>query len=728
MGKIYKDTNRQLMKGILQQAFKMDYDVHVFTLTEENAELKITMGEENLFQLIDFSKIDGIIFAPYTFSSVEYNDHIASFLKERCMKPVIRIGIEETDFIGMWYDDRACFREITSHMINKHGCRDILCLTGPADLEVAQKRLAGFYDAMNDAKLPVDTSSVIFGDFWVYAAKKLAQEIAEGKRRMPEAVVCANDLMAVSLCDALIEYGISVPKDIRITGYDGTINAGSHFPQITTYFPPLKQLGRNAVCRIHSEITGIEPDIIEETGILRSSQSCGCSDKPWIDEELYFNYQKMEDLYVDNYLSTRFLSAENLSSFLHSVYELSYLFIDVAQGVNTRYTVCLCEGWDKTEYSDFAQSYYTVGYPERMMMMNEQGEFTFFNTSDMLPTTHKNFEKPSVTFFTSVHFQERCYGYALLTYENHADAFSPHYMRFCREVNNGLEFLRVQNELKSLAFRNYLTTARDNLTGFYHMDMLSQLWKYISKQASLGKNNIFIICIALNGIYQLKESYGSTKPDDFLVNFADMINGCCRYKEKCLRADEYKFVIIGAENKKQERHNVIQKELNARLEDYNQNSGYTIRITAGQAHRIANVPELNNHDAVKKIITLCFEEIDKKQPVYSEQIYYTKLVHLRKMIYKHPENDWNIEECSRQMNICLSYFQRLYHDAFGVSCGQDIRQCKIDYAKKLLLETNDTLQVIAEKCGYTYTHFMRVFKKEENMTPTQFRSGGANKR
>lgn len=727
MGKIYKDTNRKLIQGILKQAFNMNYDAYVFTLTEENTELKITMGEENLFHLINFSLLDGIIFAPYTFSSFEYSDYISSFLKENCPKPIIRIGIEETEFIKMWYDDREDFRKITSHLINEHGCKEIICLTGPYNLKVSHSRLSGFYDAMHTAGLNIDEKSVIFGDFWLLEAKKLAREIAEGNRKKTDAVVCANDLMAISFCDAIIEYGFSVPEDIRITGYDGTIDAGSHFPQITTYFPPMKQLGRNAVLRLHSEITGTKfENIQEESGILKSSHSCGCSNNLWIDKTLYFNYQKLEDLYVDNYLSTRFLSAGNLYKFLYDVYELSNLFIDVPQNCQIKYTVCLCEDWDKPEFNNFVQSYYTVGYSEKMMLMNEQGEFTYFNTSDMLPQTHKNFEKPSVTFFTSVHFQERCYGYALLSYENHADAFSPHYMRFCREVNNGLEFLHIQNELKSLAYQNYLATTRDNLTGFYKMEMFSQLWKDVSKQATFCQNNIFIICISLNGVYQIKESYGSMNHDEFLINFADIINGCCRYKEKCLRLDEYKFVIIGMENKEQNRHNVIQKELDSRLADYNQNSKYKIRITAQYSYEMSDVENLCSHNIIKNLISLCFEELDKKQLAYSEQIYYNKLICLRKMIYENPGYKWNMKECSHQMNICLSYFQRLYFETFGINYGQDVKKCKISYAKKLLLNTNDTLQVIAEKCGYTYAHFMRTFKKEENMTPTQFRTGKTN--
>ena len=66
---------------------------------------------------------------------------------------------------------------------------------------------------------------------------------------------------------------------------------------------------------------------------------------------------------------------------------------------------------------------------------------------------------------------------------------------------------------------------------------------------------------------------------------------------------------------------------------------------------------------------------------------------------------------------------RIYQKAFGVSCASDIHRSKLEHAKFLLLHTSDTLQEIAGKCGYDYSHFMRTFKKEFGMTPTEYRRG-----
>ena len=72
-----------------------------------------------------------------------------------------------------------------------------------------------------------------------------------------------------------------------------------------------------------------------------------------------------------------------------------------------------------------------------------------------------------------------------------------------------------------------------------------------------------------------------------------------------------------------------------------------------------------------------------------------------------------------------SYFLKIYKKLFQTSCSQDIQRSKLTYAKKLLLQTDMILQDIADQCGYDYSHFMRLFKKEVGMTPTAYRKGGA---
>lgn len=102
--------------------------------------------------------------------------------------------------------------------------------------------------------------------------------------------------------------------------------------------------------------------------------------------------------------------------------------------------------------------------------------------------------------------------------------------------------------------------------------------------------------------------------------------------------------------------------------------------------------------------------------------YYDTLLNLRTMIYVHPEAKWTIAKLAQQVNLSPSHFQRLYKNTFGVSCIADVIACKMEYAKTSLAGTGGTVREVAALCGYeNEEHFMRQFKREVGMTPTEYR-------
>ncbi len=723
MGRIYKETNRRTLQGILEQAYSLGMSAAVFTLIQENNDEQSLHGEENLLTLINFSLIDGIIYVPYSFSTDRSQERIEEFLRKNCTVPIITLANDKSNENALWYDDRAEIAEITTHLINEHNCRKIYCLTGSYDNHVSHSRLEGYKDAMTAANLPFSDDDIIFGDFWYHSGRRLAEEIAEGKREIPDAVVCANDSMAVALCDELIARGISVPSKIRITGYDGTLEASFHSPSITTYKTAWTQLGRNAMCRLYYLISGNECKSCKiEHGTIDFRESCGC--KVIRRENSFdFDYQTMEDNYLDSNLSTLLLSADSLSSFASILVKLTFVFMSHVYYEHESYCLCLCEDWDEVRVNDGVEEYRRDGYSEKMLFANILEKRVTFNSKDMYPPNHLKPGIPSVTFFTAVHFQDRCFGYALLTIDNDDDGINHQFLRFCREVNNGLEFLRVQNKLKSLAYKQYVSGLRDELTGLYNGDYFTQLWTEAADKASLFGQNVFTVGISLKGLYQINEAFGSVEKDKLIIAFSSLIPGCCIKDEKCVRANESQFIIIGVENSGSNRHEVFINSLNERLEQHNRSSGTPYRIQIKSVVKVMPCTALPPADKIMSEITELLRAEEKHRYSYSEQIYYSALVTLREQIYRHPERDWSLNMCCQKLDMSVSNFQRIYRKTFGASCMHDVQQSKLSYAKKLLLNSTDTLQVIAHKCGYDYSHFMRSFKKETGMTPTEYRSG-----
>ena len=434
MGRIYKKNNKRLLSGILGQARRLGYSTFIFTLNEECYNEKVRSGEKNLFCAINPSQLDGIVYDPYSFASEYFYEYIDNYLQNNFDKPVVRIGMEDGKGIPVWYDDRSEMAEITLHLIYGHGCRKLICLTGPDSTQVAHSRAEGFIDAMRSAGLPVTDNDIIYGDFWIFAAQKLAGEIADGVRPKPDAVVCANDTMAVALCDALAERNISVPDDIRITGYDGFTEARMHVPAITTHQPSQETLGCKAMCRLYEAMTGNTAGLVHnEKGILLCRESCGCNSQNENDGFSVFDGVMADEGILDCTVSAALYETETLNDLVMKMFELQYKFMDRSHFGKERLFLCLCSDWDTAVQTDAGRGYRTEGYSDSMYLIGSEGSRLNFPLEQILPAS---IDKESITsaFLLPVHFQDQCYGYIALEVNESIDDFNMDYIRVIHSI------------------------------------------------------------------------------------------------------------------------------------------------------------------------------------------------------------------------------------------------------------------------------------------------------
>ena len=163
--------------------------------------------------------------------------------------------------------------QVTSHLADVHGYRDIGFIAGPPDSPDSARRLDGF----RRATAGLDQVVIHYGDFTTAGGRRAAERIiATG--RVPRAVVCANDQTAIGVMAALQQAGLSVPGDVAVTGFDG-IQLGRHLqPSLTTVVQPMAALGDTAVAMLSDRIGGAElpPRTVELPVRLELRGSCGC--------------------------------------------------------------------------------------------------------------------------------------------------------------------------------------------------------------------------------------------------------------------------------------------------------------------------------------------------------------------------------------------------------------------------------------------------------------------
>jgi LacI family transcriptional regulator len=175
---------------------------------------------------------------------------------------------------------------LTDHLL-AHGRRRLSFVGDPEGSPDVQQRYLGFLKALSGSDATSAGPIVKVGFRERSGADVAAQVLSQPTK--PDALVCANDELALATMKALQHSGIRVPDDIAIVGWDDVMTARYVSPSLTTVRQPLYELGRAAATRLHERIAGAptapEPLILPTELVLRTS--CGCPEKdnhnePWV--------------------------------------------------------------------------------------------------------------------------------------------------------------------------------------------------------------------------------------------------------------------------------------------------------------------------------------------------------------------------------------------------------------------------------------------------------------
>jgi len=132
----------------------------------------------------------------------------------------------------------------TEYLI-KLGHQQIGFITGSTDLGCARDRLAGYQAALRTHHVALDPELIYEGDFHQPDGYAGANKLLKHPAR-PTAIFASNDVMAMSVMDAVRECDLRVPEDVSVIGFDDIPQAGYVRPALTTVRQPLEQMGRVA--------------------------------------------------------------------------------------------------------------------------------------------------------------------------------------------------------------------------------------------------------------------------------------------------------------------------------------------------------------------------------------------------------------------------------------------------------------------------------------------------
>jgi LacI family transcriptional regulator len=198
--------------------------------------------------------VDGMIVSLFRASDDDLADVAASGI------PFVMLGPMEGPNLGdrVMGDDRVSVSEATRKLLNSG--RKCIAFVGAAQgVGPGDSRLAGYEDAMLAAGVALDPNLILRSDYSRAGARAATAQLV-GREPPVDAIICANDLTAIGVMDALKIAGLSVPSDVAVIGFDDIESAALVSPALTTVdnraYDKGVVCGRILLQRMSGEITG----------------------------------------------------------------------------------------------------------------------------------------------------------------------------------------------------------------------------------------------------------------------------------------------------------------------------------------------------------------------------------------------------------------------------------------------------------------------------------------
>lgn len=174
-------------------------------------------------------------------------------------------------------DNRSGAREITAHLVETHGYRELAFVGGPLRSPDSAERFAGFCEVLATAQIDPPEAPDGSGDFTEEGGAEAMRRLLLSGRKF-RAVVFGNDEMAIGGLRTLRRARVRVPGDIAVTGFDDIASSRRVSPALTTVRQPMRELGERAVEMLLSRIEN--PAMARQVVTLPTAvvvrRSCGC--------------------------------------------------------------------------------------------------------------------------------------------------------------------------------------------------------------------------------------------------------------------------------------------------------------------------------------------------------------------------------------------------------------------------------------------------------------------
>jgi LacI family transcriptional regulator len=255
----------EILRGVEQRIRYHNWSLLITYLREES--------NDDLRRLQSLSgKVDGLLIG----EGIVPSDELAR-LAERLPVVVVAGDPAEQAADVVTADNRSGSAALVTHLVEVHGRHRLFHVDGPPTAPDAKERRLALNDVIQ-AHRGVALVGSYSGRFSVQSGEEAGEKLLADRSALPDAVVCANDQMAIGVLQALARGSVRVPEELSVTGFDDIFPGSLFEPALTTVHQPMRLLGERACARLLDRIA--RPDLPTQVELLPTDlvlrKSCGC--------------------------------------------------------------------------------------------------------------------------------------------------------------------------------------------------------------------------------------------------------------------------------------------------------------------------------------------------------------------------------------------------------------------------------------------------------------------
>lgn len=569
----HEDYIRGLMRGISRRIEEEDLELHVFISHDTANDASLQRKEQEIFSLPDLEDYNGILIA----STSEGNKEVMDKLIEeglRHNKKMLSIEKKFENIPSAGVDNYREFYRMVEHMITVHDCKVFNYIGGPETNEENQQRYRAFCDCLANHNLEVQEERVGHFRFMSYDGKTAYDRWKEKGLHLPDAVVSANDTMAMGYCNAAMADGYHIPEDFRISGFDNFAEGQLFCVSLTSVNRHWEQLGYDSVDRLLEFVEGTkEPEDFYSQGKLVLNESCGCaSDRRDVRADISYVYHEKKQktaLELGQRTSRLVLCrCRNLS-------DLQKQLKWCPDGSDIK-NLAFCLNRSLFEEDMTGDK---TGYDSEIHVVTRDREIKMTKKETMNPADYCLEEKSKIYLFSSLNFGGDTYGYCVASYDDRC-LLQDRYRTFKEIASVALESIKQKEELNRMNLKLQQLYVQDPMTGLYNrFGYMNQAEQYLQEH----HGEIFLIYIDVDNLKTINDSFGHGMGDMAIQGVAEALKSVFGKDSVCVRMGGDEFLVM--EGSKEEQA-VLEKEeaVLAYLKEYSIKNDFPFILHASMGH------------------------------------------------------------------------------------------------------------------------------------------------